>query len=155
MRNLHAFPCPDDELGGVGEETARDVDRRIGLLPGNHVQNPVAKFRETISHREDVVVRPRNPDSAIVLQFVSTQAEPFHVELLHLFGRLTLVPIPFVHTNNLAALQAYAAIAEKVGRVRKYHVELEAEILQQLKRISMSKKEIVILRFVVGLYCHF
>lgn len=50
MRHFLHLSCPNDKLGGIGEKATRDVGRRIGLLPRDHVQNLVAKLGQTVGH---------------------------------------------------------------------------------------------------------
>lgn len=104
MGHLRAFACPDDELSGVGKEGARDVDGRVGFLPGYDVQDFESQLCKAVGYREDVVVRARDPNGAVVYQFVTAETQPFHVELLHFFWRLAFVPIAFIDADDLAAL---------------------------------------------------
>ena len=85
MWNFPHLPCPNDKFRGVFEVAARNVDRWICLLPSDDIQNLVAKFSQAISHRKDVVVSATNPYSTIILQFVTTQTQPFHIERHHVF----------------------------------------------------------------------
>lgn len=119
--------CPDDKLGGVGEEATGDVGGRIGLLPRDHVQNLVAQLGQTVGHGEDVVVSAADPNTAVVLELVATQAQPLPIERPHVLLRLPLVPRSLVHTHHLAALQRDAAIGEKIGWVGEDHVKLEVK----------------------------
>ena len=63
--------CPDYKLCRIGKETAGDISRRIGLLPRNHIQNLISKFRKTISYRKDVVISAAYPYRTVVLQLVT------------------------------------------------------------------------------------
>ena len=49
MRHLLRFPCPYHKLSGIGEEPARDIHWRIGLLPSDDVENSVAELRQAAS----------------------------------------------------------------------------------------------------------
>lgn len=101
---LH-LSCPDDKLGGVGEEATGDVGGRIGLLPRDHVQNLVAQLGQTVGHGEDVVVSAADPNTAVVLELVATQAQPLPIERPHVLLRLPLVPRSLVHTHHLASVR--------------------------------------------------
>ena len=68
---LGALPRPDDELRGVGEVAAGDVGRRIGLRPGDDVEDFEAELGELVGYGEDVVVGAGNPDGAVLLEVVS------------------------------------------------------------------------------------
>ena len=80
MRHFLHLSCPNDKLGGIGEKATRDVGRRIGLLPRDHVQNLVAKLGQTVGHGKNIVVSAADPNGAIVLEFVATEAQPLPVE---------------------------------------------------------------------------
>lgn len=48
------LPCPNDEFRAVGEETAGDVGRRIGLCPSDDAENPESCLLQGIGHRKDM-----------------------------------------------------------------------------------------------------
>ena len=56
VRHLLRFPRPYHELRGICEEPARYIHRRISLLPCDDIQNPVSELRQTVSHREDIMI---------------------------------------------------------------------------------------------------
>ena len=74
MRHLLLLASPDDELGGVGEVSARDVGRWIGLRPGDDVEDFEAELCEFVGYGEDVVVSARHPDVPCSLRW-SLQAD--------------------------------------------------------------------------------
>ena len=143
MRHLLRFPCPYHKLRGIGEEPARDVNRRIGLLPSDDVENSVAELRQAVSDREDIMICARNPYRAIVLQFFPTQSEPLQVPLPHFLRSLTLVPFSLVHAHHLSALQRYSAVGEEIRRVGKYHVELKIKVGHNRERVTLDEGEIL------------
>ena len=104
MWHFLALPRPNDELGGVSKETARDVCRGIGFLPCDDIQNLVAQFGQTVCHGEDIVVCAAYPYCTIVLELLTAETEPRPVPLHHVFLRLGLVPFSLVHAHYLAAL---------------------------------------------------
>ena len=50
MRLLGALPRPDDELCRIGEVSAGDVGRRIGLRPGDDVEDFEAELGELVGY---------------------------------------------------------------------------------------------------------
>lgn len=50
------------------------------FLPRDHVQNLVAKLGQTVGHGKNIVVSAADPNGAIVLEFVATEAQPLLVE---------------------------------------------------------------------------
>ena len=149
MRHLLRFPRPYHKLSGIGEEPARDVHWRIGLLPCDDVENPVAELRQAVSHRKDIMICARNPYRTVLLQFLPAHPEPLHIPLPHFLGSLTLVPFPLVHAHHLSALQGYSAVGEEIRRVGEYHVKLKVEIVEKTKRVAIGDKEVRIWRCIV------
>ena len=66
MGLLETFSCPDDKLGAVGEVTARDVGRWVGLSPCDYVEYLEAQLRELVGYGENIVIGARNPDGPIL-----------------------------------------------------------------------------------------
>ena len=137
MRHLLLLASPDDELGGVGEVSARDVGRWIGLRPGDDVEDFEAELCEFVGYGEDVVVSARHPDGAVFLEMVSASRQPFLVELVDVLGRSALVPVAFIDAHHLSALHADAAVGEEVGWVGENHVKLEVELSQQADAVAL------------------
>ncbi len=135
--------CPDDELCGVGEVAAGDVGRRVGLGPRDDVENLEAQFSEAVGDGEDVVVGAGNPDGAVVLHLVAAEAYPAFVEVVDFLGRAAAVPFALVDGYDFAGLHGDSVVGEEVGRVGKYHVEVEVELWEQLKGIAMKEGEVM------------
>ena len=76
---------------------------------------------------------------AIVFQLLAALVYPCPIERVHVFRRSALIPLSLVHADHLAALHTYTSIAKEVGRVGKYHVELETELLQQFDTIAVEE----------------
>lgn len=119
------LPCPNDEFRAVGEETAGDVGRRIGLCPSDDVENPESCLLQGIGHRKDIVVRAANPYCPIVFQFLPAECYPMPVEFVNGSRGLAFIPVSFVYVDDFSALEADAAVAEEVGRIGEYRVEPE------------------------------
>ena len=155
MCHLRFLTGPDNKLRWIREIAARDIGRRICLGPCNDIKNLVAKFRQTVGHRKDIVVCAGNPDGAIVLQFLPAQRQPLHVKGINLLLRHAFIPVAFIHTNHLAVLYADATTRQEIWRVGKYHVELEVELRKQLKCIAMKQVEVVVGRFIISVNHYF
>ena len=152
MCHLLTLASPDDELRGIGEIAARDVGRRVCLGPCYHVQNLIPQMRQGIGHGEDVMVCSRNPNRAILLQFIPAKRQPFDVEVVYILLRHALVPVALVHADHLSTLHAYASTRQEIRRVGKYHVELKRELRKQFKRIAAEQVKVVIGGFEKGGY---
>lgn len=125
----------------MGEVAARNVGWRVGLGPRNNVQNFKSQLRQAAGYGEDVVIRSAHPDGAVLLQFVAAGGQPGAIEGIDAFGRASLVPFALVHTHHLAALHADAAVGQEIGRVGKYHVELELKLFQKFDTITVQEGE--------------
>ena len=99
------------------------------------------------------MVSTANPYCTVIFQFFPTQREPFQIKGIDIFLRPTFIPIAFINAYHLTALHADATTRQKIRRVSKYHVELEIELWQQLKRVATNQVEIVIGGMVKGTNC--
>src|SRR5712692_5473031 len=68
VAGLLALRGPDDRLGGVGEVPAGKVGRRVGLHPGDVVQQLEAKLLHGKADRVDDVAGAADPDGAVRLE---------------------------------------------------------------------------------------
>ena len=143
MRHFLLLSCPDNELCGVSEVSARDIGWRICLRPRDDVQNLESQLRQLICHGEDVVIGTRNPDGPILLQVFPASRNPLLVELVDMFRRTALVPFTFIHAHHLSALHADSAVGEEVRRIGEDHVELEIKFAHQPDTVSLEESEIV------------
>ena len=148
MWHLQRLAGPDDELGGIGEVAAGDVGWRIGLGPCDDVESLETQLDELLLHAEDVVVGARNPYRGIRLHVITTGLDPAIVELVHLLGRLGLVPVALVHTYHVPALIANAAPGEEIRRVGKHHVEAELELRERFHAVALKEGEVAVGGFV-------
>lgn len=65
VARLFVFGGPDDGFGGMGEIAARKIGRRIGLDPGNVVEELEAELLHGEAHGMDDVGSAGNPDGAV------------------------------------------------------------------------------------------
>lgn len=142
VRHLLLLPRPDHELGAVGEVTAGDVGWRIGLRPGDDVEDFEAQLRELVGYREDVVVGARNPDGAVLLEVVTATGNPLLVEVVDVLGRTSLVPVALVDAHHLSALHGDAAVGEEVRGIGEDHVELEVKFAHQPHAVALEEGEV-------------
>lgn len=82
VRHLLALSRPNHELGAEREVSARNVWRWIGLLPGDYVEDFVAKLGEVVGDAENVVVGAAYPNRAVVFQHAPSRREPLAVEIV-------------------------------------------------------------------------
>ena len=108
-----------------------------------------AQFGEAVGYGEDVVIGAGNPDGAVLLQLVAAKAYPSLVEVIDFLGRAASVPFALVDADDFASLHRYSIVGEEVGRVGKYHVEMEIELREQFKGIAMKEGEVTGRRAVV------
>ena len=110
MRLIWTFTCPDNKLRTISEIATREIWRRISLDPRHHVQDLIAEFGQAVSHREYIVIGSRNPDSAVISEFVTTQTQPLAIEVHNLLRSLARVPIALIYADYFARLDAHTAI---------------------------------------------
>ncbi len=78
------FGGPDDGFGGVGEVAAGEIGRRIGLNPGNVVEELEAELLHGEADGMDDVGGAGNPDGAVGLEDALGGGEPGRVEFMNL-----------------------------------------------------------------------
>lgn len=152
MRGLGIVSGPKDVFCGMSEVPAGKIWGRVGLYPGDAVENLVSEFREAAGDREDIVVCSAYPDGAVGFQFVAAGFKPGAVKLVVFFKAFGLVPGAFVYGDHLSALYAYASVGEMVRRVREDHVKLEFKGIKEFDAVSFQQCESVVGRFVIGDY---
>lgn len=114
---------PEESFGGMGEVTAAQVGRGIRLLPGDVVENFVAKLLQRVPDGKNDVMGAAHPNGAVGLQHTLAAPEPFQVKLVVEFGSAGFVPIAFVHLDHAAGVAGDAAVGEEIRRVGKYGVK--------------------------------
>lgn len=104
MWYLLELPGPNDELRGICEKAARYVCGWICFLPCYDIQDFIAERRETVCHGKNIMIGATYPYCAAVLQFVTTQLQPFHVKGHYFFLCFSFVPVSLVHADYLSTL---------------------------------------------------
>jgi len=99
VAGLFAFCGPDDGFGGVGEVAAGEIGRRVGLDPGNVVQELEFEFLHGEADGMNDVTGAGNPDGAVGLEEALAGGEPFDVEFVIGLSAARTVPLAFVHTD--------------------------------------------------------
>src|SRR5207245_8435443 len=75
---------PDEGFGGVGEIAAGKIGRRVGLDPGNVVEELHAKLLHGEADGMDDVGGAADPDGAVGLEDALAGGEPGSVEFVNL-----------------------------------------------------------------------
>jgi len=114
---------PDDGLGGVYEVATGKVGRRIGLNPGNVIQQLHAELLHGETHRVNHVAGAADPDGAVGLEHTLAGGEPSAVELMVEVEPPGLIPRALVHGNHFARVAGDAVIGKKIGRVGENQVD--------------------------------
>ncbi len=114
---LFVFCGPDDGFGGVGEIAAGKIGRRVGLDPGDVVQ----EFEIELLHGEadgmDYVAGAADPNRSVGLEDALAGGEPCAVEFVVCVGAARTVPIAFVDADHAAGVAGDSVVGEEVGRV--------------------------------------
>jgi hypothetical protein len=114
---------PDDGFGGVSEIAAGEIGRRIGLDPGNVVEEFEAKLLHGEADRMDDVSGAGNPEGAVGLEDTLAGSEPGAIKFVIGVGTFGLVPFAFVDADHAAGVTGDAAVGEEVGRVGEDEVD--------------------------------
>ena len=84
---LGVFGGPDDGFGGVGEIAAGEIGRRVGLDPGDVVEELEAELLHGEADGMNDVAGAGDPDGAVGFQDALAGGEPGQVELVIGVGR--------------------------------------------------------------------
>ena len=93
---------PDDGFGGVSEIAAGEVGRRIGLNPGDVVEELEAELLHGEADGMDDVGGTADPDGAVGLEDALAGSEPGAIEFVIDFGGFGFVPSAFVNADHAA-----------------------------------------------------
>lgn len=114
---------PEEGLGGVGEVAAGKVGRRVGLFPGDVVEDFEPQLLQRVPNGEDDVQGAADPEGAMGLEDALAASKPFAVEFVVEGRPAGFIPIALVHLHHPARVAGDAAVGEEVGRVGKDAVE--------------------------------
>ncbi len=117
------FRGPDDGFGRVGEIAARKIGRRIGLDPGNVVEELEAELLHGEADGMDDVGGSGDPNGAVGLEDALAGGEPGAVEFVIGVRAAGFVPFAFVDADHFAGVTGDAAVGEEIGRVGEDEVD--------------------------------
>jgi len=132
VAGLFVLGGPDDGFGGVGEIAAGEIGRRVGLYPGNVVEELEAELLHGEADGMDDVGGAGDPDGAVGFQDALRGGEPGAVKFVDIFnsgpyrakvGAAGFVPIAFVDGDHFAGVAGDAAVGEEVRRVGEDEVD--------------------------------
>ena len=122
-RLFFIFRGPDDRLGGVGEIAAGEIRRRIGLDPGDVVQELEFELLHGEADGMDDVAGAADPDGAIGLEDALAGGEPGAIEFMVRVGAAGTVPFAFVDADHAAGVAGDAVVGEEVRRIGEDEVD--------------------------------
>src|SRR5579872_3023644 len=108
---------PDDGFGSVGEVAAGEVGRRIGLDPGNVVEQLEAELLHGEADGMDDVAGAADPNGAVGFEYALAGGEPGAIEFMIFSGAARAVPRAFVDADHFAGVAGDAAVGEEIRRV--------------------------------------
>jgi len=123
VARLGALGGPDDGFGGVSEVAAGKIGRRIGLDPGNVVEELEAELLHGEADGMNDVGGAGNPDGAVGLEDALCGGEPGPVEIMIGVRTAGFVPFAFVDADHLAGVAGDAAVGKEIGRVGEDEVD--------------------------------
>lgn len=117
MATLLIFCGPDDCFGGVGEIAAGEIGRRVGLDPGDVVQEFEIKLLHGEADGMDYVAGAADPNGSVGLEDALAGGEPEAVEFMVCVGAARTVPIAFVDADHAPGVAGDPVVGEKIRRV--------------------------------------
>jgi len=136
---------PDDGFGGVGEIAAREIGRRVGLDPGNVVEEFEAELLHGEADGVDDVGGAGDPEGAVGFEDALAGGEPGAVEVVIGVRAAGFVPIAFVDGDHFAGMASDAAVGEEIGRVGEDKVDGGlGEEGEEFEGIALVKADVVL-----------
>jgi len=114
---LFVFCGPNDCFGGVGEIAAGEIGRRVGLDPGDVVQEFKIKLLHGEADGMDYVAGAADPNCSVGLEDALAGGEPCAVEFVVCVGAARTVPIAFVDADHAAGMAGDSVVGKKIRRV--------------------------------------
>lgn len=144
VARLGVFRGPDERLGGVGEVAAREIGRRIGLNPGNVVEEFEAEPLHGEADGVDDVGRAGDPDGAVGLEDALAGGEPGGIESMIGIRAAGFVPVAFVDGDHFAGVAGDAAVGEEVGWVGEDEVDGGfGDLREDFEAVALVDAEVV------------
>ena len=114
---------PDECFGGVREIAAREIGRRVGLDPGDVVEELEAELLHGEADRVNDVSGAGDPDGAVGFEDALAGSEPGAIEFVIGIGTFGFVPIAFIDADHAAGMAGDATVGEEVRRVGEDEVD--------------------------------
>ena len=108
---------PNDRFRRMGEIPARKIRRRIGLHPGDVVQQFEAELLHGKADRMNHMARPANPNLAVGLERALARREPRTIEFVVGIGPARFVPVALIYAHHAPRVAGDAVVGEKIRRV--------------------------------------
>jgi len=144
VAGLFVFGGPDDGFGSVGEVAAGEIGRRVGLDPGDVVQELEFEFLHGEADGMNDVAGAGNPDGAVGSEDALAGGEPCEIEFVIGLGAAGAVPFAFVDADHAPSVAGDAVVGEEVGRVGEDEVDgLGGHFGEELERIALVNADVV------------
>jgi hypothetical protein len=129
----------------VGEVAAGEVGRRVGLDPGDVVQQLELELLHRKPDRVNHVAGAADPNRPVGLERALAEEQPGFVELVVGVGAAGAVPVAFVDADHAAGVAGDAVVGEEVGRVGEDEVHrVGREGGEQLQAIPVVNRNVVL-----------
>ena len=123
VARLFVLGSPDDGFGGVGEIAAGEIGRRVGLNPGNVVEELEAKLLHGEADGMNDVGCAADPDGAVGLKDALASGQPGAIELVVGFGAARAVPGAFVDADHASGVAGDPAVGKEIGGIGEDEVD--------------------------------
>ena len=144
VARLFVFGGPDDGFGGVGEIAAGKIGRRVGLDPGDVVQELEFELLHGEADGMDDVAGAGDPDGAVGLQEALAGGEPFEIEFVIGLGAAGAVPFAFVDADHASGVAGDAVVGEEVGRVGEDEVDgFSGEFFEDFEGVALKDFDVM------------
>lgn len=144
VAGLGVFGGPDNGFRRVGEIAAGEIGRRIGLYPGDVVEELEAELLHGEADGMDDVGGAGDPDGAVGLENALAGGEPGGVEDMVGVRTFGFVPIAFVDGDHFAGVAGDAAIGEEIRRIGEDEVDGGfGDVLQNFEAVTLVEAEVV------------
>jgi len=135
---------PDEGFGGVGEIAAREIGRRVGLNPGDVVEELEAELLHGEADGVNDVGGAADSDGAVGFEDALAGSEPGAIEFMIGIRALGFVPIAFVDADHAPGVAGDAAVGEEVGRVGEDEVDGGfGDECEEFEAITLVEAEVV------------
>ena len=138
------FGGPDDGFGRVGEITAGEIRRGIGLDPGNVVEELEAELLHGEADGMDDVGGAGDPEGAVGLEDALAGGEPGAVEFMIGARAAGFVPFAFVDADHASGVAGDAAVGEEIGRVGEDEVDgIVGDLGEDFEAVALEDTEVM------------